>query len=108
RFPRPRDGVLVANPNDDFFYLEASNDPLRLYPTPTGGATWKGKFFRVGTSIFFIVVIQLGIGTILLGLARVLLLSDSRRELWREHTGGGRQGPGGRAAGCVGVASWRG
>src|SRR5262249_46754909 len=81
------------NPNDDFFYLEASNDPLRLYPTTTSGATWKGKFFRVGTSIFFIVVVQLGIGTVLAGLARVLLLGESQQELWREHTAGGGKDP---------------
>jgi hypothetical protein len=80
-------GIKVANPNDDMFFLGAANDPLRLYPTGMGGETWRGKVCRVGTAIFYIAIMLLGIGT-LVRLGAWMFLSGRRLELWREHTEG--------------------
>jgi hypothetical protein len=80
-------GILVANPNDDIFFLGASNDPLRLYPSGMGGETWRGKLLRVGTAIFYIAIMLLGIGTVV-RLCAHFFLSGRSRELWREHTEG--------------------
>ncbi len=85
---RLRDGVLAINPNDDFFYLEASNDPLRLYPNAPSGSTWRGKFMRVSMSLFFIGILLLGINTVLCGVLPRVLISSETRPLWQEHVEG--------------------
>jgi hypothetical protein len=82
---RLRFGVLAGNPNDDFFYLEAAEDPLGLYPLHPGGSPWNRRAHRLGGSLLFIGVVLLGIHWVMTGLAR-LVLRGRRREVWDRHT----------------------
>jgi hypothetical protein len=95
--PQAGQGILgrtlqMAYPNDDFFFLLASGDPLRLFGGSEAKAEWRWSI-NLLTIIFLIAVLSLGVRTLLHGMAAPLVLGAANRPLWEKHLQGGGRKP---------------
>lgn len=87
-----RIGIECAYPNDEFFYLFSSRDPMQLAGNISGEG-WQQRLHRVGARVFPAIIMAMGATALLSWVVARWLLPRSARARWQKYREGRGKDP---------------